>query len=139
VKMRGEGGHGGAVSPHGVRAPPARPSSPSATAPPRPRGSGNPRPPVRPQAALIAESFDADARYTGAGLGYQLASVIAGGPAPLIAVALLARYHSSTSVSFYIIGCAVVFMAALVALLKTVQARYANAVDPLAEPARSAV
>ncbi len=101
--------------------------------------SRHPRPPVRPQAALIAESFDADARYTGAGLGYQLASVIAGGPAPLIAVALLARYHSSTPVSFYIIGCAVVFMAALVALLKTVQARYANAVDPLAEPARSAV
>ena len=65
--------------------------------------------------------------------------MIAGGPAPLIAVALLARFHSSTPISFYIIGCAVVFMAALVALLKTVQARYANAVDPLAEPARSAV
>jgi len=30
-------------------------------------------------------------RYSGAGLGYQLASVIAGGPAPLIATAILAR------------------------------------------------
>jgi len=33
----------------------------------------------------------------------------------------------------------VVTLLALVALHKTVQARYANAVDPLAEPARSAV
>jgi MFS family permease len=42
-----------------------------------------------PQAALIAESFDTRLRYSGAGLGYQLASVFAGGPAPLIAAALL--------------------------------------------------
>ena len=33
-----------------------------------------------PQAALIAESFGANIRYSGAGIGYQLASVIAGGP-----------------------------------------------------------
>jgi hypothetical protein len=37
-----------------------------------------------PQAALIAESFPGHLRYSGASLGYQLASVIAGGPAPLI-------------------------------------------------------
>ena len=42
-----------------------------------------------PQAALIAESFGPNIRYSGAGLGYQLASVIAGGPAPLIAAAIL--------------------------------------------------
>ena len=42
-----------------------------------------------PQAALIAESFGTNLRYSGAGLGYQLASVIAGGPAPLIAAAIL--------------------------------------------------
>jgi len=91
-----------------------------------------------PQAALIAESFDADVRYTGAGLGYQLASVIAGGPAPLIAAALLTHYGSSTTISLYIIGCAVVSMIALVALPRTAQARYANAVDPLAEPTKAA-
>ena len=33
-----------------------------------------------PQAALIAESFPTRRRYSGAGLGYQLASVFAGGP-----------------------------------------------------------
>ncbi len=38
-----------------------------------------------PQAALIAESFTPRLRYSGASLGYQLASIIAGGPAPLIA------------------------------------------------------
>ena len=42
-----------------------------------------------PQAALISESFGTNVRYSGAGLGYQLASVIAGGPAPLIAAAIL--------------------------------------------------
>ena len=42
-----------------------------------------------PQAALIAESFPTHLRYGGAGLGYQLASVFAGGPAPLIATWLL--------------------------------------------------
>ena len=42
-----------------------------------------------PQAALIAESFTGRLRYSGASLGYQLASVIAGGPAPLIATWLL--------------------------------------------------
>ena len=44
-----------------------------------------------PQAALISETFGTGVRYSGAGLGYQLASVIAGGPAPLIATAILAR------------------------------------------------
>jgi len=69
-----------------------------------------------PQAALIAESFDTDIRYTGAGLGYQLASVIAGGPAPLIAAALLASYGNSTSISLYIILCCVIAMLALIFL-----------------------
>ncbi len=69
-----------------------------------------------PQAALIAESFGTNVRYSGAGLGYQLASVIAGGPAPLIAAAILNRTGSSTGISWYIVGCAVVSMVALVAM-----------------------
>ena len=67
-----------------------------------------------PQAALIAENFGANVRYSGAGLGYQLASVIAGGPAPLIAAALLQSTGSSTGISWYIVGCAVVSLVALV-------------------------
>ena len=65
-----------------------------------------------PQAALIAEAFTPRLRYSGASLGYQLASVIAGGPAPLIATALFARYHSGYAISIYIAACAVVSLAA---------------------------
>lgn len=69
-----------------------------------------------PQAALIAESFGTNIRYSGAGIGYQLASVIAGGPAPLIAAAILAGTGSSTWISVYILGCCVVSLVALVLL-----------------------
>ncbi|HZL41475.1 MAG TPA: MFS transporter [Pseudolabrys sp.] len=65
-----------------------------------------------PQAALIAESFTPRLRYSGASLGYQLASIIAGGPAPLIATALFASYHSGYAISIYIAGCAVVSLIA---------------------------
>ncbi|MDL5157127.1 MFS transporter [Actinomycetospora termitidis] len=66
-----------------------------------------------PQAALISESFGTGVRYTGAGLGYQLASITAGGPAPLIATAVLAATGSTFWISIYIIGCAVVSLIAL--------------------------
>jgi MHS family shikimate/dehydroshikimate transporter-like MFS transporter len=45
-----------------------------------------------PQAAYFSELFGTRVRYSGASLGYQLASVLAGGLSPLIAVALLASY-----------------------------------------------
>jgi metabolite-proton symporter len=61
-----------------------------------------------PQAALIAEAFTPRLRYSGASLGYQLASVIAGGPAPLIATALFATYKSGYAIAIYIAACAVV-------------------------------
>jgi len=91
-----------------------------------------------PQAALIAESFDADVRYTGAGMGYQLASVVAGGPAPLIAAALLTHYGSSTAISVYIIVCAAISGAALYLLPHTAEARFADVADPLADPTANA-
>ncbi len=61
-----------------------------------------------PQAALIAESFTPRLRYSGASLGYQLASIIAGGPAPIIATALFATYHSGYAIAVFIAGCAVI-------------------------------
>ena len=61
-----------------------------------------------PQAALIAESFSARVRYSGASLGYQLSSIIAGGPAPLIATWLLGRYHSGTAIAVFILVCALI-------------------------------
>jgi len=61
-----------------------------------------------PQAALIAEAFTPRLRYSGASLGYQLASVFAGGPAPLIATALFAAYGSGYAIAVYIAFTAVV-------------------------------
>ena len=65
-----------------------------------------------PQAALIAESFTPRLRYSGAGLGYQLASIVAGGPAPFIAAALFAAFHSGYAIAWYILGCCVVSVVA---------------------------
>jgi MFS family permease len=61
-----------------------------------------------PQAALIAESFTPRLRYSGSSLGYQLASIIAGGPAPIIATALFATYQSGYAIAIFIAGCAVI-------------------------------
>ena len=66
-----------------------------------------------PQSSLIAESFTGRLRYSGASLGYQLASVIAGGPAPLIATKLLSVYHSSVPIAIYIVVCAVISLVAV--------------------------
>src|SRR3954466_2746629 len=65
-----------------------------------------------PQGALIAECFSPRLRYSGASLGFHLASIIAGGPAPLIATALLASTGSGYSVAIYIAVCAVVSITA---------------------------
>jgi MFS family permease len=60
------------------------------------------------QSALIAESFTGRLRYSGASIGFNFASLIAGGPAPLIAAYLLATYKSTTPIVFYLVGCAVI-------------------------------
>ena len=65
-----------------------------------------------PQAALIAECFSPRLRYSGSSLGFHLASLIAGGPAPLIATALLASTGSGYSVAIYILVCVIVSICA---------------------------
>lgn len=61
-----------------------------------------------PQASFFSELFGTRVRYTGASLGYQLSSVLAGGLSPLIATALLRRTGSSAPIALYIIGMALV-------------------------------
>jgi len=63
-----------------------------------------------PQAALIAERFTPRLRYSGSSLGYQLSSLIAGGPSALIATALFLKFNSGHPVGLYICACGVVSM-----------------------------
>jgi len=65
-----------------------------------------------PQAALISEGFTPRLRYSGCSIGYQLASLTAGGPAPIIATALLAAYGSGYAIAVYIAVMAVVSVVA---------------------------
>lgn len=67
------------------------------------------------QAAFIAESFPAGIRYSGASLGYQSASIIAGGPAPMISLWLFQTWHSAYAVAAYL---------ALMSLISAVAAVY---------------
>jgi len=100
-----------------------------------------------PQAAMIAESFPGRLRYSGASIGYQLASVIAGGPAPLIAVALFAAFRTGYAVAFYILACAIISIIA-VALMREragvdIHAEYGESearivAAPLSEPVPNA-
>jgi MFS family permease len=69
-----------------------------------------------PEAALIAEAFTPRLRYSGASIGYQLASIIAGGPAPFISTYLFATYHSTFPIGIYVVICAVISIAATLML-----------------------
>jgi metabolite-proton symporter len=69
-----------------------------------------------PQAALIAEAFTPRLRYSGASMGYQLASIIAGGPAPLIATMLFAQYQSGYAIAAFMLACCVISLAAAAAM-----------------------
>ena len=83
-----------------------------------------------PQAALIAESFTPRLRYSGTSLGYQLASIIAGGPSPFIATALFATFHRSLPIALYILATAVIGAVATAMLTdytnKDISAEYEN-------------
>ncbi len=61
-----------------------------------------------PQASFVSELFGTRVRYSGLSLGYQLASVIAGGLSPIIATSLLAKIGSSWPIAVYIVGMAAI-------------------------------
>ncbi len=66
-----------------------------------------------PQAAFFSELFGTRVRYSGASIGYQLASIVAGALAPLIATALLQAYGSSTPIAIYVLITCVFTVAAV--------------------------
>ena len=71
-----------------------------------------------PQAAFIAETFPTRLRYSGASLGYQAASIIAGGPAPLLAAWLLHTFGTGYAISVYLLLCGVISTFAAAALAR---------------------
>ena len=79
-----------------------------------------------PQAACIAESFPTRLGYACSGLGYQLASLIAGGPAPLLATWMLPHFGWQ-AICVYIIACAVITLVAAAFLPDRSKADLANA------------
>jgi MFS family permease len=69
-----------------------------------------------PQAAFFSELFGTRVRYSGASIGYQLASIGAGAVAPIIAVALLDAWDSTVPVSLYLVAmCLISVVAVLLA------------------------
>jgi metabolite-proton symporter len=66
-----------------------------------------------PQAAFFSELFGTKVRYSGASIGYQLASIAAGALAPIIAVALLRGTHSTVPISLYMLGMCVLTVIAV--------------------------
>ncbi|ESQ03773.1 MULTISPECIES: MFS transporter [Streptomyces] len=76
-----------------------------------------------PQAALFAELFTPEMRYTGASLGYQIAAVAGGGLAPFLMVLLLEATGTSMAVSGYIIVLSLVALLSIRSLAKKARAR----------------
>ena len=66
-----------------------------------------------PQAAFIAELFATELRYSGASMGYQLAGVLGGGIAPIVAIALVDATGTSFAVSAYVLAMVVLTLIAL--------------------------
>ena len=68
------------------------------------------------EAALIAESFTPRLRYSGSSLGYQFASIIAGGPAPFVSTWLYSTYKSAIPIGIYVSVCAAISICAALLL-----------------------
>ncbi|MFJ9340510.1 MFS transporter [Streptomyces sp. NPDC101733] len=90
-----------------------------------------------PQAAFISEMFDTRVRYSGASMGSQLASLVGGALAPIIAVELLKDYDSSLPISLYLCAAALV---TTVTVLLARETRGRSLTGPkAADPVRSPV
>ena len=92
-----------------------------------------------PQAALISERFGTKLRYTGASLGYQLASITAGGPAPILATYLVANSTGligAGAPSYTLIAVFIIFMSVVSFISTALLKEYAGkaAAEDVGEP-----
>jgi metabolite-proton symporter len=91
-----------------------------------------------PQAAFFSELFGTKVRYSGASIGYQLASIVAGSVAPLIATALLSAYRSSMPISIYVAACSVITIIAVILAHETAKLDLTTVDGSRPEPAQLA-
>jgi metabolite-proton symporter len=91
-----------------------------------------------PQAAFFSEMFGTRMRYSGVSIGYQLASIVAGALAPIIAVALLGAYDSGLPVSIYVAGAAVLTLIS-VFVTKETRDRDLAAIEATSNPGQQPV
>lgn len=68
---------------------------------------------VGTQPAFFTELFSVEVRYSGLGIGHELANIFAGGLAPLIATALLATYQAAWPIAIYMMIMAAITIVAL--------------------------
>ena len=85
------------------------------------------------QPSLLSEMFPTDIRYSGLALGHEIGSVVAGGLAPVIATALLARTHAVWPIVLYLIGIGI--LTAISVVLGSHLAR--RQASPIATPIRT--
>ena len=83
---------------------------------------------------MFAENFSPDVRYTGISLGYQVGAALIGGPAPLIATALLIKYDSYIAVGVFIMIIAVDIADRRVIRPRPVRRRPRQLTPPAARP-----
>ena len=72
-----------------------------------------------PQGAFFSELFGTRVRYSGASLGVQLSSVLAGGLSPIIATEFLRRGYAAGALSLYLIGMALITIVSVVLATET--------------------
>jgi hypothetical protein len=84
-----------------------------------------------PQAAFFSEMFGTDVRYTGASIGYQLASPLSGGLAPLICVSLLQWTDGRTwGIAIYLIMLSAITIVSVWLAVETHRAHLGDSDEP---------
>jgi metabolite-proton symporter len=79
-----------------------------------------------PMGAFLPELFRVRYRYSGASFAYSASGIVGGGISPLVATDLLARTGSSTAVSVYVIGIALVCLVSVALLRETKDADFTD-------------
>lgn len=71
------------------------------------------------QASFISELFSTHVRYSGASFAYQMSSVVAGAPTPIIALALFDKFGTALSMSAYLAAMVLISTITVLAAAET--------------------